>query len=111
VGRIISLSSLSRKQGFGKLQRITVQHKCVTPKTTKGSKPAYRLIHLLGKVKVIAKYIKHDEGQKEIAEVCVGNLAERDHFVDLDVDGFAVGESRLIWGGFFQTAVTLRKML
>jgi len=33
----------------------------------------------------MAKYIKRDEGQKEIAEVCVGHLAERAHFVDLDV--------------------------
>ena len=72
------------------MQRITVRHKCATTKTTKGSKAAYRSVHRLGKVKVIAKYIKHDEGQKEIAEVCVGNLAERDRFVDLDVDGFAV---------------------
>jgi hypothetical protein len=36
-----------------------------------------------GKVKVTATYIKCDEGQKKIVEVCVGNLAERDHFVDL----------------------------
>jgi hypothetical protein len=59
-------------------------------KDHKRSKAAYHSVLLRGKVKVIAKYIKHDEGQKEIAEVCVGNLAERDHFVDLDVDGFAV---------------------
>jgi len=90
VGRIGTLSSLSRKQGFGKLQRITIRHKCATPKTTKGSKAAYRSVHLLGEVKVIAKYIKHDEEQREIAEECVGNLAEREHFVDLDVDVFAV---------------------
>jgi len=90
MGRISSLSSLSRKQGSGKLQRITVRHKCATSKTTKESKAAYRSVHLLGKVKVIAKHIKRDEGQKKIAEVCVGKLVERDHFVDLDVDGFVV---------------------
>jgi hypothetical protein len=54
------------------------------------SQAAYRSVHILAKVKVTAKYIKHDEGQKEIAEVCVRNFAERDHFVDFDVDEFAV---------------------
>ena len=88
--RIGTLSSLSRKRRLGKLQRITVRHKCGKTKGHKGSQEAYRSVHLLGKVKAIAKYIKHDEGQKEISQVCVGNIAERDHFVDPEVDGFAV---------------------
>jgi hypothetical protein len=42
----------------------------------KGSQAAYRSVHLIGKVKIIAEHIKEHERQKESAEICVGNLTE-----------------------------------